>query len=121
VFWVSFLSFLGAAILMAVNYWRLGRKAAAFVTVGAAAVLLMLVLPLLFPFLGGLKVAVVHFGVPVALLVTAELLQGQQYEKHTREVGERASALGAVAVAIVTLVAQAAFLVAVAKLQAGSD
>ena len=94
----------GAFILLILNYWRLGKRGAAWITLAlalvttAAMVAISLALPTSIPsFLIGLPVF-------LALWSAAKTLQGNAYDAHRRKGGKSASGWTATGIAILGIV-----------------
>jgi hypothetical protein len=94
----------GAFILLTLNYWRLGKRGAAWTTVAFALLTMVaifvisVVVPESFPtFLLGIPVFLI-------LLVAARVLQGGAYDSHLRSGGESASGWAAAGIAVLGIV-----------------
>jgi hypothetical protein len=99
---------LAAFLLLALNYWRLGRRAAACISIGvglltyAALVAVAVSMPLVwksYPFLISLPLFLVVWG-------AAHVLQWDAFEKHQERGGKAASGWAAAGIALLALVLQ---------------
>ena len=99
-------SFIAGAVLMALNYKRLGRPRAAWATVGIAALALQAFSVLLWLFPQGPALNIVFVvGMIVGMNVLAHRYQGAAFREHIRGGGTKASGFAAVGIALVCVVA----------------
>lgn len=94
---------LGAFFLLAINFWRLGKRRASWLTLGISLLTLVglvLLLPIL-PSCSGLTIGVLLF---FLLWGAARTLQGRAFEEHRRRGGRSASGWSAFGFALLGLV-----------------
>jgi hypothetical protein len=117
VVWATFFgNFFGGAVILALNYRRLGNRRAAWVTLLIAGGLLACYVPVLASLPGRFVGATLPVTLAMLLVmsVLATRLQGKLYEDHVRRGGPQASGWAAVGIGLLCWVATAGAIVGIA-------
>ncbi len=106
VVWAAFWgSFLAGGIVMAINYWRMGRKPQALIMLVTAAVVTVFTFAIIIVLPEDTNIPNFVFAVPqvIAAAAAANALQGAQIRNHSRKGGKVASAWPSVGIGILCI------------------
>lgn len=94
----------GPFILLTLNYWRLGQRAAGWTTIAVGILAVVAITAISFALPDSSPAYLIAIPVALVLSIAAKVLQGRVYDTHLEEGGEPASGGAAAGIALLGIV-----------------